>query len=127
MDDDSASVKQLIQNMVGGEVQLIQGTVESVSPLSISTDDEKLTLNENITIVPEHLKDHETEVTISQEYGWKTKKKSGGSGYALFEEHDHDIEITKLKIKVHGALKVGDKVHILSFAHGKHYYILDRV
>lgn len=54
-DSDDMSIKQLIQNMVGGEVQLIRGEVKSVSPLRIVTDDEKLTLNGNITIVPKRI------------------------------------------------------------------------
>ena len=124
---EETSIKQLFQKMTGGEVQLIKGTVTCASPLSISTDDDKLTLNANITIVPEHLTDYEIEVSIEESYNWKTQKKEGGGGYALFAEHDHDIVIKKQKMKVHGALKEGDKVHILSLDHGKNYYVLDRV
>lgn len=127
MDEDNASVKKLIQGMVGGEVQLIQGTVIKVDPLRIATDDEKLILNENITIIPWHLTDYETKVSIKMDYGWKTKERSGGGGAAAYASHDHDIVIEKKKITIHNALKVGDQLHILSFAHGKQYFILDRV
>ena len=124
---NNTSVKQLIQGMCGGEIELIKGTVVSENPLKIATDDDKLTLNGKIAIVPEHLTDYEVEVSIKPEYNWKTQKREGGGGYALFAEHDHDIWIDKLKMKVHAGLKEGDKVHVLSLSHGKQYFILGRV
>ena len=41
--------------------------------------------------------------------------------------HLEDFNLTKGVIKVHNALKKGDKVHVLVVNSGKVYYILDRV
>lgn len=117
------SLKGLIQGMTGDGAEVLQGIVKAISPLKIQIiNDEKLTIGPNITYVPWQLTDYETEVTVE----WETESKSGGSGDAAFASHTHDIKGRK-KIIVHNALKVGDTVHILSFNHGKQYYVLDRV
>lgn len=107
------SLKQLIQSMMGDGVQVLQGIVKSASPLKIQMlGDDKLMIGQNITYVPRHLTDHTIEVTVSLQ----TEDTSDSSG-----EDDHAI------ITVHNALKVGDRVHVLSFHHGKQYFVLDRV
>ena len=85
-------------------------------------NDEKLTINANSLYVPRHLTDYDTEVTIN----WRTEDESGGGGWAEFAAHSHAI-VGRKKIRVHNALKIGDRVHLLAFNHGKQYYILDRV
>ena len=120
---DETSLKQLFQGMTGTEVELLQGIVKSASPLKIQiVNDEKRVIGQNITIVPRHLTDHSIEVTVS----WGTGSESGGSGDAAFASHSHSVAGRK-SMTVHGALKAGEKVHILSFYHGKQYYVLDRV
>lgn len=120
---EKTSIKQLFQGMVGEGAEVLQGIVKSVSPLKIQiVNDEKLTIGPNITYVPRHLTDYDTEVTVH----WRTESASGGSGDAAYASHDHAIEGRKA-IRVHNALKVGEKVHVLSFNHGKQYYVLDRV
>lgn len=120
---EKTSIKQLFQGMAGEGAEVLQGIVKSVSPLKIQiVNDEKLTIGPNITYVPQHLTDYETEVTVK----WQTESASGGSGDAAYAAHSHGITGRK-KITVHNALKVGEKVHVLSFNHGKQYYVLDRV
>lgn len=120
---EKTSLKQLFQGMAGDGVEVLQGIVKSVGPLKIQiVNDEKLTIGPNITYIPRHLTDYSTEVTVS----WRTENASGGSGDAAYASHSHSI-IGRKAITVHNALKVGDRVHVLSFNHGKQYYVLDRV
>lgn len=122
-DGSETSLKQLFQGMAGKDVEVLQGIVKSTSPLKIQVvNDDKLTIGQNITYVPWHLTDYSTEVTIH----WQTENRSGGSGDAAFASHSHAIEGRKA-ITIHNALKVGEKVHLLSFNHGKQYFVLDRV
>lgn len=117
------SLKQLFQSLIPDGDELMQGTVISVAPLKIQmVNDDKLIINERITIVPWQLTDYDTEVTVM----WSTEDASGGSGYAAFASHNHGI-VGRKKITVHNALKIGDKVHVLALNHGKLYYVLDRV
>ena len=120
---EKTSLKQLFQGMAGDGVEVLQGIVKSVGPLKIQiVNDEKLTIGPNITYIPRHLTDYSTEVTVS----WRSENASGGSGDAAYASHNHAITGRKA-ITVHNALKVGDRVHVLSFNHGKQYYVLDRV
>ena len=102
------------------------GTVISEKPLKIRVTNQFI-IPESLLIVPESLTDYEIEVTIAPEYGWTTQNKSGGSGEAAFANHNHDIYFNQKKIKIHGALKVGDKVALLRQAGGQHFFILDRL
>lgn len=120
---EGTSIKQLFQSIAGEGVEVWQGVVKSASPLRIqAVNDDKLVIGPNITYVPQHLTDYETEVTVH----WQTGDTSGGSGEAAFASHSHAVEGRK-KITVHNALKAGDKVHILSFKHGKQHFVLGRV
>ena len=123
--DETTSLKQALQGMFGGEVSLVFATVTKEDPLEVTAEgDDKLIISDEILIVPEHLTDRETEVTITEDYGWETKK------YQEPEPepgHKHKIVIKKKKIKIHGKLKKGDTVALLALAHGKHYFVLDRM
>lgn len=120
---EGTSIKQLFQSIAGEGIEVWQGVVKSAVPLRIqAVNDDKLIIGPNITYVPQHLTDYETEVTVQ----WQTTATSGGSGEAAFASHAHTVEGRK-KITVHNALKVGEKVHVLSFAHGKQHFVLGRV
>lgn len=122
-ESEKTSLKQLIQGMTSSGIEVLQGIVKSASPLKIQiVNDEKLIIGPNITYVPLHLTDYTTEVTVE----WETENASGGSGEAAYAEHRHAISGRK-KITVHNALRTGEKVHVLSFNHGKQYFVLDRV
>lgn len=106
---EKTSLKQLIQGMVGKDVEVLQGIVKSTDPLKIQmVNDEKLEIGPNITYIPKHLTDHETVVDISQD------DEFGAISY-------------RATVTVYNALKIGERVHLLSFKHGKQYYVLDRV
>ena len=116
-------------------------------------NDEKLTLNASILIVPKHLSDYTATVDIMQEKGSVNSKTAtdgghmhkyngntendgepdhnhGYTGTTEETKHSHilaSFNICKATMTVCNALKVGEKVHLLSFDNGKKYYVLDRV
>lgn len=101
------SLKQLFQSMIPDGDELMEGTVIEAKPLKIQmTNDEKLIINERITVVPWHLTDYITTAILRTD------------GEALSE---------RSILTVYNALQKGDKVHVLALNHGKLYYILDRV
>lgn len=118
---EKTSLKQLFQGITGGEVEVVQGIVKSASPLKIQiVNDEKLVIGANITYVPRHLTDYSTTCSLAK-----------GIKGSVYEPADDGSRLTDFtfsgSITVHNALKAGEKVHILSFNHGKQYYVLDRV
>lgn len=152
--EESTSIKGLFQGLIPDACGVIQGSVTSVSPLAIRVvNDDKLTLNASILIVPKHLTNYTATVDIVQGRGTvngATAKDGGhahdysgntddggepshGHGYDGTTEqtkHSHNLasfNIYKATMTVYNALKVGEKVHLLSFDNGKKYYVLDRV
>lgn len=122
-EEQSTSLKQIFQGMIPADAEIMQGNVIAVSPLKIQmVNDEKLIINERITVVPRHLSNYDTTCTIE----WASDYKSGGSGDASFSSHNHGITGTK-PIRINNALKVGEAVYVLSLNNGKLYYVLDRV
>jgi hypothetical protein len=101
------------------------GKVTSTNPLKVHITN-LFTVPESMLVVPEHLTDYEIKVTTTG-YGWETESKGGGSGESSFSSHNHGINETEQKLKVHGALKVGDKVALLRKQGGQSYFILDRI
>ncbi len=137
---EKTSVKQLFQEMnKGNTVEVLQGIVISENPIKIQMiNDEKLIIGTNITYIPRHLTDYKTHIDIVQKDGVvdsHTKidgnhSHSGVHGQTSATAHTHSLDtfhIYDMEITVYNALKVGEKVHILSFNHGKQYYVLDRV
>ena len=115
-ESEKTSLKQLIQGMTEAGITVIQGKVVAASPLKIqAVNDEKLTISQNSLFIPRHLTDYTTSCAIG------TSGSHGGhnSGNGA---HGHNASIT-----IYNALKVGETVHLLSFNHGKQYYVLDRV
>lgn len=97
------------------------GTVVSESPLKIQVTN-LFTIPQSMLVVPKHLTDYEVEVTVD----WTTENKSGGSGDSAFSSHNHAVK-GKKKIKVHNALKNGDKVALIRKHGGQSFYVLDRI
>lgn len=97
------------------------GTVVSVSPLKVQVTN-LFTIPQSMLVVPKHLTDYEVEVTVD----WTTENKSGGSGDSAFSSHNHDVK-GKKKMKVHNALKNGDKVALIRKHGGQSFYVLDRI
>lgn len=149
---EPTSLKQLFQSMVPEAMTVVRGTVISASPLKIQViNDDKMILEQNIICLPRHLSTYQTTVDItlgkgsinsvtqagqgthphgsSGEHGGH----AGGSGAHSHPEtegaHVHNVatfNIFGASMTVYNGLKVGDVVYILSFNHGKKYYILDR-
>lgn len=101
------------------------GTVVSEKPVSIRITNQ-LTLPSAVLIIPQHLTDYEIDITTAG-YGWETDSKAGGSGDAEYESHNHEINQTKRTVKVHGALKSGEKVVLIRQAGGQFYFVVDRL
>ena len=124
---EKTSLKGLFQGMAAGEAEVLQGIVKSASPIKIQiVNDDKLIIGPNITYVPRHLTDHKTYITGPniQNYYYTGSSTDGGTA-PVSPSHVHAVG--KIQITVHNALQVGEKVHVLSFNHGKQYYVLDRV
>ena len=67
---NETSLKQIFQGLVVEGIEFLQGTVISASPLKIQiANDEKLIINERITIVPWHLTDYTTKATLAKDAG----------------------------------------------------------
>lgn len=137
---EATSLKQLFQGMAPDGAEVMQGVVTSASPIKIQVvNNEKLVLGANILIVPKHLTDYIATIDISIGKGSISSLTKGGQGKhghpkdSILEtegEHVHNLSTFSLagaSMTVKNALKVGEKVHILSFNNGKKYYVLDRV
>jgi hypothetical protein len=110
-------------NEAGQPADYVFGTVNKASPLQIQVS-QKIVLTDAQLALTRNVTDYEVNVSIT---GWKTQTKSGGSGYAEFASHNHDIEISKSKMTIHNALKVGDKVVMMKQKGGQQYLVIDRV
>jgi hypothetical protein len=132
---NETSIKQLFQRMIPDGDEIMEGTVIQPSPLKIQmTNDEKLIINERITIVPWHLTDYTTTADILKDEGTLDSQtlQDGGHGGHMGGDGTHinhldTFNLHKGTINVYNALKKGEKVHVLSLNHGKLYYVLDRV
>lgn len=103
---------------------VIMGVVVAESPLRIQViGDEKLVLNERITIVPRHLTDHEVTADISTD---EMPNATTSNGDPSHRHGLNALNIKKAAVKVYNGLKVGEVVYILSYNHGKKYFVLDR-
>ena len=120
-ENEKTSLKQLFQEIAGkGNTEVLQGIVKSVNPLKIQiVNDEKLIIGSNITYVQKHLKYYTTHYTITMGNDKINESVSDDSGLTDFALSGN--------ITIHNALQAGEKVHVLSFNHGKQYYVLDRV
>lgn len=118
---EQTSLKGMFQGMAAGETEVLQGIVKSASPLKIQiVNDEKLIIGLNITYVPRHLTDYTTSCSLA--------KGEKGSVYGPSSDGGRLTDFTfSGSITVHNALKAGERVHVLSFNHGKQYYVLDRI
>jgi len=147
------SIKELFHGMTPESANIIQGVVIAVGPLRIqAVNDDKLILTETVLSVPRHLTDYTTTCDISLGGGSINSVTQSGQGthphgssgtHGGHESgdgshshpgsegaHVHNVatfNIACATITVHNALKVGERVHLLSFNNRKSYFILDRV
>lgn len=134
-DESSRSLKQIFQGMIPADAEIMQGIVISASPLKIQmVNDEKLIINERITIVPRHLSDYTTEATFTVGKGTLTSQtKNDGShgghdgGNGTHINHLDTFTLSHGTLTVYNALKKDDVVYVLAVNNGKLYYVFDRV
>lgn len=146
---NNMSLKGIIQGMMTADAELMQGTVISASPLKIQmANDEKLIINERITVVPRHLSDYITTATFAVDGGDLSSVTTVSGSHEHSEgtheghivgdgshthsggAHSHPLSTFTLShgtLTVYNALKVGEAVYVLSLNNGKLYYVLDRV
>lgn len=151
---EATSIKGMIQGLTGEGIELMQGKVIAADPLRIQMiGDDKLIINERITIIPRHLTDYTATVDIVQNNGtvssvtstdgshshsYSGETNSAGdpphthlySGETQSKSHSHSLSTFNMygaKMTVYNALKVGEIVYVLALNKGKLYYILDRV
>lgn len=86
-------------NLADYPADIMPGTVVSVSPLKIQVE-KRFEITGDMIIVPEHLTDHEISVTV---------------------------ETNTISIKVHGALKEGNRVQLIRQHGGQKFMIIDKV
>ena len=118
---NETSFKQLIQGMIPGGPELMEGTVIQTGPLKIQ-----------MTNVPWYLTDYTTRATYRKADGTLDSWTKNDGAHAdpvggTHVHHGEDFNLYKGIIVVHNALQVGDKLHILALNNGKLYYVLDRV
>jgi len=149
---DPTSLKELLQGIAPEAMTIIQGKVISSSPLEIQAlNDDKHIINKNLICLPRHLSTYKTTVDIalgsgtinsvtrsgqgthphgsSGEHGGHVSGDGSHSHPDSEGSHVHNVatfNIAGASMTVYNGLKVGDIVYILSFNHGKKYYILDR-
>ena len=122
MDDVKGLIVEIIKN--NRDMGVIMGSVISASPLKIQVlGDEKLVLNERITLVPRELTDYTVAADISG--GTVT----GSTGSAGDPAHSHNLTALagkEVQMLVKNGLKAGEIVYMLSYNHGKKYLVLGR-
>lgn len=138
----ATSIKQIIQSMQVKDMEILEGVVTSQAPLNIQlVNNEKMVLNKDILIIPQHLTDYKTKMSFSAIAGivLSSKTKPAGShnhtisgigSTSTIEDHEHelnDLQLTQVEVTVHNALKKDERVLLLSYNNGKMYYVLDRV
>lgn len=96
----------------------VTGVVTSKDPLKVKITN-SFEIGEEFLVVPQSMTDHEVEVTIKKEYGWKTKDRSGGAG--------DDIVLENVKIMIHNSLKAGDEVLMMRKSGGQEFVVIDKV
>lgn len=129
---EETSIKQLIQKMIDGQMQeVLLGTVILENPLKIQIEgDAKWIITENNTIIPWQLTDYETEITFDDpniKQVFTTWDMSETLESLESKISFKEPKTVKHKITVRNKLVKGEKVYVLSFHHGKQYYVLDRV
>lgn len=97
------------------------GEVLGTTPLQILME-QKLVLGKEQLILPRNMTDYEISITVN----WNTENRSGGSGEAAFESHNHAIA-GKKTITVHNGLAVGDKVILIRKLGGQKFLVYDRI
>lgn len=127
--ENPTSIKQFIQGMQVKDMELHEGVVVSPDPLQIKlVNNEKMVLDKDILVVPEHLTDHSIEVSLqvgSDKATLDLDTQALPENYTGYFMKNLNLPKGILTLKNH--LVKDEKVMLLSYNNGKMYYILDRV
>ena len=118
-------IKQIaVQANVEGMPMAVRfGKVIKEKPLKIEVEQKLLLEEEHEHLILTHLvKDYYVDMTVSH----VTETRAGGSGFPMYESHDHDYKGRK-KFLIHNGLKMGEKVILLQLQGGQQFIVLDRV
>lgn len=138
--EQKTSIKQIFQDMQVSNMEVVDGIVISASPLQIKLiNNDKMILDKDITVIPMHLTDYKTKMTVigasgSSLVGPTTEENAHShscpdGGTSTVPDHKHDLvslKIIETEVIIHNALKKDDVVVLLGYNNGKSYYILDR-
>lgn len=131
---DTSDLLRLLQQATQETMEASQltdvvfGNVISDNPLKIQIE-QKLTLTEKQLLLCRNVTDYETEISVDMGYGWITEDTQNGTklqSLSLAQNHKHDIKLAKKKIKIHNALKTGERVILVRLSGGQRYLVLDR-
>lgn len=116
-------LKQISTEAVMAEkpCDVVFGEVVKESPIEIQID-QKIILTQEFIILSRNVTDYEVDMTVDH----MTEKAVGGSGDAMYASHEHQYKGRK-KFLVHNALKVGEKVIMISAHGGQKYIVIDRI
>lgn len=111
-------------------VNVLYGTVESESPLSIRVTDSSVgfrngggkLLTSEFLVLSRNVTDH----VIEMEVNHQTEKMQGGGKDPSFRSHNHQYKGVK-PFKVLNRLKTGEKVILIAMQGGQEYIVLDRI
>ena len=118
-------IKKIASESVGEgkPVSIRFGIVKQEKPLKIEVEQKLLLEEEHEHLILTHLvKDYYVDMTVSH----VTETRAGGSGFPMYESHDHDYKGRK-KFLIHNGLKMGEKVILLQLQGGQQFIVLDRV
>lgn len=108
------AVEQGIKN--AALVGLLEGEVISSSPLKIRLKKNvKLIIPKELLVVPEYLTNRTINCNVSASY------------ISTATEEFNNVSSNDVSITINNALKIGDKVMLISFEGGQKYFILDRI
>ena len=140
-ENQQTSLKGILQGMAPKEIAIVEGVVVKASPVAIQlTNNPKMVASGQNLIVPRHLTDYRSRISIDQCSSPMLTSKTAtekphthsnpeGGRTGEGEAHSHTLDSFKIGLvgcTIHNALAVGDKVSMLSLENGKQYYVLDR-
>lgn len=114
----STSIKETIQGLQLRDMEMLEGTVTSVSPVMVKADNDNQILNNNVLTVPERFRSWGGGCSLSG--GTVSGQTSDGSSITKFS-------LTGAAVSMQTPLQIGDKVMLIAYNGKKKYYILDRV
>ena len=112
------TIKKAIEQGINNAalVGLLEGEVVSSSPLKVKLKkNAKLVIPKELLVVPESLTNRTINCSVSASY------------VSTSTEDFSNVSSNSVNITINNALKIGDKVMLISFEGKQKYFILDRI